>query len=358
MAPPSPSPIRDLNRAVAAKTLSPAYFLYGEERFVRDAKLEGIIEAALDASERDFNLNVRDALELSAEDMDALLNTPPLLAARRVVVIQNISSLKKAPRQILEKYLDAPAPDAVLVLLEDGAPGKSGESLLRKCAAFEFRKLSRDDLEKWAPHHAASLGASISPAAVALLVNAVGDDLSTLAAELDKLASYSSGQQIDVDAVEDLVGVRRGETLADLLDAIAVRDATRALNLLGHVLEQPRVNGVSIVLSLTTQTYAMAYARALLDEGEPQHRVERSLFTFLASGKGVMTARPWGEAVKGWMRSVNAWKLAELQAACDALLRADMALKETRSSSDEQLVASLVLQLCAGKAASPGPGKR
>ena len=58
------------------------------------------------------------------------------------------------------------------------------------------------------------------------------------------------------------------------------------------------------------------------------------------------TGRPWGEAVSAWSRAVSAWQPVELEAALDALLAADYALKESRLSSDEQILASLVLTLC------------
>jgi DNA polymerase III delta subunit len=156
-----------------------------------------------------------------------------------------------------------------------------------------------------------------------------------------------------VSAVEDLVGVRHGETLGDLLDAISVRDADKALRLLGHVLSQPRTTGVSVLLSLTTQTLALAYARALVDEGASASRLYDPLMEFLKSGKGVMTGRPWGEAVQSWVRAAGSWTSSELAAACETLLRADISLKDTRASSDEQVLATVILELCARRKSVP-----
>jgi DNA polymerase III delta subunit len=161
-----------------------------------------------------------------------------------------------------------------------------------------------------------------------------------------------------VSAVEDLVGIRHGETLADLLDAMAVRDLDRALRLLPHVLSQPKITAVSLMLALTTQTLGIAYGRALLDEGEPASRLQSSLFGFLSAAKGAVTARPWGEAVRTWSRAVERWSSSDLEAACDALLRCDMRLKDTRASSDEQIITSLILELCAGGRSTPGQPKR
>jgi hypothetical protein len=43
----------------------------------------------------------------------------------------------------------------------------------------------------------------------------------------------------------------------------------------------------------------------------------------------------------------NAWDRSSLEHAMDALLTADVALKETRLSSEEQVVTTLILEMCA-----------
>ena len=89
-------------------------------------------------------------------------------------------------------------------------------------------------------HHSETvLGRGITPEAVTLLVEAVGSDLAQLAVELEKLASYAS-ETIDERAVADIVGVRRGESAGDLLDAVAAKDANTALGLIPIVLQLPK----------------------------------------------------------------------------------------------------------------------
>jgi len=346
MSPPQSFSVKDLNRAISGRTLEPVYLLYGEEEFNKESNVQKLIDATLEASERDFNLDVRYAGDLTAETLDSVLNTPPLLASRRAVVIREISSMKKGARLILDRYLEAPAPDLLLILVENGPISKTEKTLPSRCSVVEFPRLARPDLQKWVEHYSASRGARIMPDAARLLMDVVGDDMGELASELEKLANYSTNDSINVGAVEDLVGVRYGETLGDLLDAIAVRNVNRALGLLGHVLGQSRTTGVSILLALTTQTLGLAYARALMDEGVPAARLYNALFDFLSAGKG-MTARPWKEAVKSWLNAASSWTGPELAAACEVLLRADISLKDTRSSSDEQRLTSLILELCA-----------
>jgi DNA polymerase-3 subunit delta len=326
------------------------YLFIGEEEYLRDAKIAKVVESALTEPERAFNLDVRNAGDVTGEDVETLFGTPPLMASRRVVIMRDVSSLRKGARESLERYLRSPQEDVLLIMCAGATLAKADTPLADKATLVEFRRLKRDDTEKWIEHHAAAaLGARISPEAVSLLADAVGDDLAQLASELDKLASYSGPAEIDATAVEELVGVRRGQTLADLLDAVVARDAARAVSVLPQLLAQPRTSGVSVLLGLSTQMMAMAYARALLDAGESTSRLQQHLFAFLGAFRSALTGRPWGEAVRVWARAVQAWNAADLDHACELLLRTDMQLKESRTSSDEQILATLVLELCASE---------
>jgi DNA polymerase-3 subunit delta len=143
-----------------------------------------------------------------------------------------------------------------------------------------------------------------------------------------------------------VVGVRRGETQADLLDALADRNLPRALELVPHVLAQSKTTGVSIVMALTTQMLAISWARAKLDEGVSRGRLNSELFDLLRE-TGAYTGRPWGSATAVWARAAERWGMKDLDRALQVLLEADIALKESRVSSDEQLLATVILSLCA-----------
>jgi DNA polymerase-3 subunit delta len=338
--------VRELNKAITSGNFDPVYLFHGEEGYLVDTNVRRVIDGALAPSERDFNLEFRHADDLTAETLDSLLNTPPIFAARRAVVLREVTSLKKGARAVLDRYLASPSPDLLLILTENEVLAKTEKTLPAKSSVIEFDRLRDKDLTTWVERWVQGIpGASIEPSAVQLLISVVGNKLGELAAELDKLVSYSDGRVIDVAAIEDLVGVRHGETFADLLNAIADRDAPRALELVPHIMAQPKATAVYLIILLTTQMMAIAYARALLDEGGSAAGLERELFSFLSAGKGA-TAAPWGESVKVFARAAKKWNAAELDAAMEALLQADMRAKNSRRSSDEELVTSLVLQLC------------
>src|SRR5262245_8856049 len=133
--------IKDLNKSISDGKLENVYLLHGEEEFLKESKLQKMIDVALDPSARGFNLEVRSGLNLDARMLDALLSTPPLLADRRVLVIREVSELKKNARAVLERYLTVPAPDLLLILVERGLLGKTETSLASLCAVVEFGRL-------------------------------------------------------------------------------------------------------------------------------------------------------------------------------------------------------------------------
>jgi DNA polymerase-3 subunit delta len=333
-----------LHAALKKRVFDPVYYFHGEDDFLKEQSTRELVDAAADPATRDFNLEIRRAGELDAEALDALLGTPPMLAERRVVVLREVDKLKKGGRAILDRYLARPAHDTVLVLVAPSGV-KVDKTLSERATAVEFAPLTGDRLQRWVPYHAEhALGRTITPEAVALLLEAVGGDLSQLAVELEKLASYAP-ETIDEHAVADVVGVRRGESLGDLLDAVAARDATRALPLIPIVLQQPKTTAVSIVMALSVQTLALGYAEAMLAAGTSPRGLFSELMTLLKE-TGAFPHRSWGEAVNAWTKHASRWSAADVDGALHALLAADAALKETRLSSPEQLLTTLVLALC------------
>ncbi|HZE07503.1 MAG TPA: DNA polymerase III subunit delta [Gemmatimonadaceae bacterium] len=342
------SSLRTLRDAIKRQSFDGAYLISGEDEYQKDDAVRQLVDAALEPSLRDFNLDTRRAAELDAEDLEVLLSTPPMMSVRRVVVVRDVGGLKKDARKVLDRYIGQPASD-LLLILTSAAGSKADSVLVNSATQLEFAPLTGDRIPKWIAHHAtADLGVGITESAIELLQAAVGSDLHQLAGEIDKLASYIEGRggEITEEAVAAVVGVRRGETQADFLDAVADRNVARALELLPHILAQPKTTGVSIVMALTTQTLAISWGRAKLDEGVSRSRLNQEFFDLLKE-TGAYTGRPWGSATAVWSRAAERWTREGLDRSLDVLLEADIALKESRVSSDEQLLATVVLSLCA-----------
>lgn len=337
--------LKTLRDAVKSRRFDGAYYVYGDDEYQKDEAVKQLVNAAVDPATRDFNLDTRRAADMDAESLGSLLGTPPMMAERRVTIIRDIGALKKGARAALDTYLKHPSYDATVILV--AAPGaKTDKALQMSTTPLEFNPLDGSRVSRWIVHHAkAELGTEITESAADLLHEAVGNDLYRLTSELDKLASYTNGATITDDSVSAAVGIRRGETVADFLDMVMRRDATGALNLIQHVLSQPKTSGVSVVMALSTQMLALAWGRAKLDSGLPLSRLEGEYFQLLKS-TGAYPARPWGGAARAWALAARDWTVVECDRAVIALLAADVALKESRVSSEHQILATAVLAIC------------
>jgi DNA polymerase-3 subunit delta len=344
----SGSALKTLRETIKRRSFDGAYFITGEDDYQKDDAVRQLVEAALEPGSRDFNLDTRRSAELDPEALGVLLSTPPMMAERRVIVLRDVGTLRKEARKTLDQYLKNPASD-LLLIMTSGAGAKPDTALTSSATVLQFDPLTGDRIPKWIVHHVTTeLGIGITESAVELLQAAVGSDLHQLAGELDKLASYvqARGGEIGEDAVTAVVGVTRGETQGDLLDAVADRNVSRALELIPHVLAQPKTTAVSVVMALSTQMLAISWGRARLDEGLSRTRLAQEYFNLLKE-TGAFTGRSWGSATAVWARAAERWSRATLDNALDSLLEADVALKESRVSSEEQLLATVVLSLCA-----------
>lgn len=335
---------RQLRSAIEDRRFSPVYYLHGDDDYRKDEAVAQLIASAVDPSTREFNFEQFRGADATSDALDVALSSLPMLADRRVVVIRDVGGLKKGPRAVLDRYLQTPAPETVLALVSP-AGAKPDEALERRAVAVGFPTLDGDRITTWLRQHADKLGLTLSPDALPLLAEAIEGDLAHGARELEKLASYTGSRVASASDVEAIVGIRRGESVADLLDAIAERNAPRAVALVPAVLAQPKTSGVSVVINLGVQILAMAWARAERDRGMNAQRLESELFRLMKEG-AAFPGRPWGDAVKCWARNLPRWPAADLRRALDHVLAADLALKDSRLSSDEGVLHSLVLMIC------------
>ncbi len=339
--------MRALKSALEQGIFDRAYLFHGDDDYLKEEKIRALIDRATDPGTRDWNLEVRRCAETDAGALGVALDSLPMMAERRVVVLRDVTLLKKDAKATLTKYLERPAADTVLVMVA-GAGTKPETPWIEKSTAVDFRSLTDGELSKWVAHRTAELGVKIDERAAELLCTATGNDLALLSGEIDKLRSYTNGVEIGEEAIEAIVGVRHGETLGDLLDLVAERESVKAIALLERVLAQPKTSGVSIVLALTTQTLAIGWALAARERGLAQHQLESSFFGLLKENSSSLVGRPWGEGVKAWVRALRHWDTASVDRALELLLAADLALKDTRISSEEQLLTSLLLAMTAG----------
>ena len=332
-----------LRRLKPGATPDPVYYFHGDEDVLKDEAVRALVELVVDPSARDFNLDRRSAADLDPGAFHSLVNTPPMLAPRRVVVLRGLEDLKKTSkaRQEVLRYLAAPSPTTLLVLVQ-GAGTPPDPELARGATTVAVEPLPPARVLKWMAHQARQLRLRLEPDAAELLAAAVGNDLGALAQELGKLSALAIGRSATRDDVAALVGVRQGETLQDFVDAALERRAAAAARLVEPVLEQAGMTGVRMVTALGTAVLGTALARAELDRGTTSPRLESVVLS------AVRAARPWGvgnwqDTASRWARWATLWSAAELRGALRLALTADRALKSSTVTDERGILMQLVL---------------
>ena len=343
-------------RSLKKGDIRPVYYFHGDEDLLKSDSLRDLLAQAIDPSTRDFNLDRRRAADLSAEDFLSLVQTPPMMAPRRGVVLTEIEVMQQRRpkaqglRAAVVDYLGNAAADTLLVLVQSAEEKADGE-LVRLTTSVDFAHLSPDKLERWIRYRAQQEGLEIDEDGSRHLHAAVGDDLPQLAAEVSKLRSAVTDRPINADDVADLVGVRRGETTYDFVDAVTSRNFAAAAGMVAHVLTAPGVTGVRLVMAMGTALSGVAYARALLDSGSNPKDVTQQLRTLM------FNVRPWGlrsyeDEARRWTTDARGWSLAALERALAELLRADKRLKNVSVGGENELVMDAVLGMAGDRVAA------
>lgn len=335
-----------LPRALKNGEPAPVYYVFGAENLLKDDAVRLILDRALDPSLRDFNFDQRSLATLDPESLTALLETLPMMAERRVVVLRDLEQLKRKTRlkATLERYLEHPSPETVLILVQASAEDKPDPALTRRSTTVEVGHLKPDRVPRWIAHQAGLSQTTLTPEAIQHLIDVVGPDLAVLRTEIEKIASLGAGEAVTVEQVAALLGVRREETLPRFRDLVFAGKAGEAAAILGPLLEQGGMSGVKIVAQLGSAVVGIGMARSWYDRGLRGNALSRKLM------ERIRVIRPfgigdWGEETSRWASLAPRWPEARVGAALAALLAADRALKTTRISDERGVLLDLVFQL-------------
>jgi DNA polymerase III subunit delta len=339
-----------LQRSLTRGEVRPVYYFFGDEELLKDDAVRDLLGIALEEPTRAFNLDRRRAPETAADEFRSLVETPPMLAARRAVVLSEVESLlqKRARQQALRAavlgYLKRPLPETLLVLVQS-AGTKPDPELQRDTVAVDFEVLEPARVVRWIHHHAAKTrGVSFEDDAARLLQEAVGDDLSQIAAEVAKLAGAAGTRPVTAADVAELVGVRHEETIGAFLDAVTGRRFAAAAEMVPRLLTTPGASGVRLLGALGTSLVALGLARTYLDGGDSPSAAISRVFDALREARPV-GLRNWREEAARWVGDAARWSAEEVEAGLAAALRADARLKSTTVAGEAEIVTEMVLSL-------------
>ncbi len=217
------------------------YVLYGSDSFSRSRDLEKIRISLGDDEMLSMNTTTLDGRDIGYEKISEVCCTAPFLSPIRLVIIDGFigkfepSGGKGAEKKRGQKTDDKSSevasisdvlmgiPDSTALIFVDDEL-KPQNSLLKILAEMaEVRRyplLQESSLAVWITGSVKNKGARISPGAVRLLIDLVGNDLWTLSHEIEKLLSYSEDKTINEEDVKKITSYSRDISIFNLIDAI------------------------------------------------------------------------------------------------------------------------------------------
>ncbi|UBM59556.1 DNA polymerase III subunit delta [Marinilongibacter aquaticus] len=249
----SPNQILD---KLSAESLQPLYFLHGTEPFYPNAIAKKITELAIPEHEKGFNEFILFGKDLSVGD---ILNTArrfPMMAQRQLVMVKDAEQIQdlndKAAQGLLENYAKQPLDTTVLVLLFGKAMDERKgfvKAFGQKGVLLNAKKLYDNQVPDFILQYCLAKNRKISPKASLLLFEHLGNNLESIAKEVEKLLlNVPEGAEIDAHLIERFVGISKDFNVFELQKALVQKDARKSLQIVNYFAANPRTNPIQPVI--------------------------------------------------------------------------------------------------------------
>ncbi len=209
--------------------------IIGEEDYLAEEMLAGLIEQALPPENRALNLDVLDGAAPIGELLTRL-DTAPFFGPARVVVVRRLEAMREADHDALIAYLErGDSPTIGIYVARDlDRRRRLFQTFRRAAAVIECRPIPPRDLPAWVHKRITASGKRAAPGASDSLVALAGGSLHNLNHEVEKVAAYVGERpqvtRTDVEAIASRLGEASIFTLADAVGGGNVARALGALH--------------------------------------------------------------------------------------------------------------------------------
>lgn len=239
---------------IKAGNIKPIYFLMGEEPYYIDKLTEYIEENVLQEHERDFNQTVLYGRDVTIEDIVGSAKRYPMMADRQVVIVKEAQELVRTIDK-LESYAENFQETTVLVIAykyKTLDKRKKLVKLLDKVGlVFESKKMYENQVGTWIQRVLQGKGYSIEPKASAMLVEFLGNDLSRISNELNKLQIIlPKGHTISAKDIEENIGFSKDFNVFELQNALGAKNQLKAYKIAQYFADNPKDNPMVVTTSL------------------------------------------------------------------------------------------------------------
>lgn len=231
---------------------APVYLLMGDEPYFIDLITDYIADNALREEERDFNQTVLFGLDVTAAAVADVAKRYPMMAERQVVIVKEAQNIKNWER--IELYLERPQPTTVLVLCHKNGSIDGRKKITAKARSagvvFESKKKRDYELPAFIETYVRQQGAAVDAKAAQMVAEHIGNDLSRITSELDKvmISLEDNKRRITAESVERQIGVSKDYNGFELRNAIVARDVVKANRIVKYFDNNPKVGNAYMLV--------------------------------------------------------------------------------------------------------------
>ena len=233
----------------------PVYLLHGDEPFYIDKLVDIAANKIIADSERDFNQSILYARDTSPGSVLDAVTRLPLMAEKQLVILKEAQEWSKSSQwEELENYFEKPSPTTVLVIAykykKFDKRSRIYKILSKTAGIVESESIKDYKIPEWIREHVKSQGFMITDKAVSLIEESVGNDLSRIANELDKLAIViKKGEQINEKHIETHIGVSKDYNVFELVNAVLEGNGVKAQKIVNYFAQNPKATHITVVLA-------------------------------------------------------------------------------------------------------------
>lgn len=232
------------------RSFKPVYWLEGDEEFFIDQVIQYAEHHILSESEASFNLTIFYGRDTSWPDLINTCKKYPMFSDMQVVILKEAQSMKDIEK--LESYIEKPLASTLLFFAYKGKKvdgrTKLAKLLKEKAVLLTTKKMYDNELPEWTSSLVKSKGYTITNKALFLLIDHIGNDLSRLNNEIDKLVlNLQSRKNITEDDIENFVGVSKEFNVFELQQAIAGKDLYKAIRIIQYFEANPKAAPIQLI---------------------------------------------------------------------------------------------------------------
>ena len=231
------------------------YFLHGNEPYYIDKIADFIEKNALAEEEKAFNMDILYGDSVSMTTVCDYARQYPVMAKRRVIIVREAQNIKDFSN--LQPYIENMQKASVLVFVYKNKKPDMRLSVFKslsknsEAAVFESKKIYESELPEWIINHCRENKMKLHPKAATVLSESLGNDLSKIANEIDKLRLAGPKDGIITgEFIENHIGISKEFNNFELIDAINAKDHLKIHRIVNYFASNPAKNPVPQSIAL------------------------------------------------------------------------------------------------------------